>query len=228
MTEREDDREAERTAAGAYRQLPREEPPASIDARIRARAREAVETHPAPLVPPTGRRQWYFPVAAAAVVVLAVAVTWRMEREQPDAGDMLGPQAVEPQAPPQQAPQRQAPQQQGALRAPSSLAQEAKPKARKTEEPPQRPALTRERMQRDEAASRPNPAAAPSAAASETAENRAQALAKQVSPQAELERIAALRRQGRDEEADRALAEFRKRYPGYRIAPEMLEKVEKK
>jgi hypothetical protein len=39
------------------------------------------------------------------------------------------------------------------------------------------------------------------------------------SPEVELERIARLRAAGRHEEADKALAEFRKRYPDYRIAP---------
>ena len=33
--------------------------------------------------------------------------------------------------------------------------------------------------------------------------------------------------QGRDEEADKALAEFRKRYPDFRISEEMLKRVEK-
>jgi len=37
------------------------------------------------------------------------------------------------------------------------------------------------------------------------------------SPAAELERIAKLREEGRDVEADRALEEFRKRFPAYRI-----------
>jgi len=59
----------------AYRALPREEPAQALDAAIRNAARTALETHPAPLVPPTGRRTWAFPLAAAAVIVLAVAVT---------------------------------------------------------------------------------------------------------------------------------------------------------
>ena len=216
--ERETEREAEQEAAAAYRRLAREEPPASIDARIRAHAREAIETHPAPLVPPTGRRQWYFPVAAAAVIVLAVAVTWQMEREQPDQGDVLAPQGEEPPA---------ARQEQGTLPAPAAQPREAKPKLREAEPPPRR-ALTRERMQRDEATMQQNLPPAPSASAPAAAEGGAQAFAKQLSPQAELERIAQLRREGKDEEADRALAEFRKRFPDYAIPPQMREKVEKK
>jgi hypothetical protein len=47
-------------------------------------------------------------------------------------------------------------------------------------------------------------------------------------PEQSLERIAQLRREGRHEEADRALAGFRKRYPDFRIPAGTLEKVEKK
>jgi hypothetical protein len=93
MSEYDDEREVERL----YRQLPREEPPAALDAKIRAEARRAVVAHPAPLVAPTGRRTWYFPLAAAAVIVLAVAVTWQVERQQVDEGAPL----------PHQAPQKQ-------------------------------------------------------------------------------------------------------------------------
>lgn len=45
------------------------------------------------------------------------------------------------------------------------------------------------------------------------------------SPERWLERIAELRRQGRDAEADAAWAAFRRAYPGYRVPAEMLEKV---
>jgi hypothetical protein len=47
-------------------------------------------------------------------------------------------------------------------------------------------------------------------------------------PEVELERIARLRAAGRDEEADRALAEFRKRYPDYRLSDLMKARVEKR
>src|SRR5438105_743581 len=43
--------------------------------------------------------------------------------------------------------------------------------------------------------------------------------------EAELERIAALRAQGRDAEADKALDEFRRTHPGYRIPDAMWERV---
>ena len=48
------------------------------------------------------------------------------------------------------------------------------------------------------------------------------------SPEQELERIAVLRAQGRHEEADRALAEFRKRYPDFRIPEATLQRVERR
>jgi hypothetical protein len=48
------------------------------------------------------------------------------------------------------------------------------------------------------------------------------------SPEQALQGIADLRRQGRHEEADKALAEFRRRYPDYRLSEEMRAKVERK
>jgi TolA-binding protein len=53
-------------------------------------------------------------------------------------------------------------------------------------------------------------------------------MSKVESPEAWLERIAGLRKQGKDDEADKALAEFRKRYPDYRLSDEMRAKVERK
>jgi hypothetical protein len=194
MAEQDDEREVSRL----YRRLPREEPSAELDAAIRAEARSAVEVHPAPLVPPTGRRQWYFPVAAAAIIVLAVAVTWHVEQEQPD--PVVAPV---PAAPPAQAP-------------------------KKEEVPGPRRELTRERMARNDSASEAKPATPPAAASGILSAPQAETRAKVESPEAELERIAELRRQGQHEEADKALAEFRKRHPDYVIAPAMLEKVEKK
>ena len=47
-------------------------------------------------------------------------------------------------------------------------------------------------------------------------------------PERWLERIAEMRRQGRHDEADKALAEFRKRHPNYKIPEAMLERVERR
>jgi TolA-binding protein len=47
-------------------------------------------------------------------------------------------------------------------------------------------------------------------------------------PERELERIAGLRARGMHDEADKALAEFRKRYPDYKMSAAMLERVERR
>jgi hypothetical protein len=49
-----------------------------------------------------------------------------------------------------------------------------------------------------------------------------------LAPEKELERIAQLRRDGKHEEADKALAEFRKRHPDFKIPAPMLERVERR
>ena len=47
-------------------------------------------------------------------------------------------------------------------------------------------------------------------------------------PEQWLQGIADLKRQGKHEEAERELAEFRKRYPNYRIPETITEKFEKR
>jgi hypothetical protein len=47
-------------------------------------------------------------------------------------------------------------------------------------------------------------------------------------PEKALERIAELRRAGKHDEADRALAGFRKRFPDYKLSDEMKAKVERR
>ena len=69
-------------------------------------------------------------------------------------------------------------------------------------------------------------AEAPRAAAAPMLAKRADAAAE--TPEKELERIAELRRAGRHGEADKALAEFRKRYPDFKIPEPMLQRVERR
>jgi hypothetical protein len=208
-----------------YREVPREEPSPEIDAAILAAARRAAETRPAPLVVPSGRRRWYFPLAAAAIIVLAVAVTVQVERQQPDP-ELAVPPVTGPKAP---------------------TDEQTVPSERTVEEvkPARKPAPTftpkaeapRElRGQRDAARSEPQvaqapaPASPPAAAPPSDPAPEARAMAKLAvePPERWLERIAELRKLGKHEEADKALAEFRRAYPDYRISEAMLEKVEKR
>lgn len=221
MSEHDDEREARRV----YRQLPREEPPAALDAKIRVEARRAAVTHPAPLVAPTGRRNWYFPVAAAAVIVLAVAVTWQVEREQGDEGAPLPQSPAAPALRKEQKVAEPAPQKaQPEARRNAPLAKQAEKPAEEAKNDASPPAVagTLSQSREDALRERENrmrqerPAAA------------AAARAPQEPPEKWLERIAQLRQQGRHDEADKALAEFRKRYPDYRIPAATLEKVERR
>ena len=233
MTEERDPKVSQR-----YRELGREEPPGELDAGILAASRRAAETRLAPLVPPTGRRRWYFPVAAAAIIALAVAVTLQVERQQPDAESITPP------------PQSTAESRTDALEAKRDSAPQAELRKAKPAEPPAASAPTpaarpEESPSKPEAPAKPSgrrgftPDSAQSAQDSQAqpesrVRSAAQAparllgqVAKAESPEAALERIAELRRQGKHDEADKALAEFRRRYPDYRIAKEMLKKVER-
>jgi hypothetical protein len=203
MAEHEDDLEVSRR----YRELGGEEPSQELDASILAEARRAAATHPAPLVPPTGRRRWYFPLAAAAVIVLVVAVTVQLEREQPVDAESVAP------APPARRtdPAPHMPKAEG------RMAEEP----RRAERKPAAPDAAEKQADRQEAASA---AGAPAA----RAPMQSPGLPNIESPEQVLERIAKLREQGRDDEADRALKEFRERYPRFNIPPEMLKRVERR
>jgi hypothetical protein len=211
MTEHDDRDEATRR----YRELPREEPPMALDAAIRAHARRAV-----------ARRQWYVPAAAAAILVLTVAVTWQVEREQPD---MVAVTSAPPTPPPgmveEKAQARVAPAPEPDRRS------VAKPKARDS-------AGEKELAKQQAPASAPAPMQAPAEMRADQAQPRPQVgaaarsemMAKRAfaeTPEQWLERVAKLRAEGRHEEADKALEEFRKRYPDFKIPGELLKKLER-
>jgi outer membrane biosynthesis protein TonB len=231
----------------AYRDLGREDPSSSLDATILAASSRALRR-------PSASRRWAMPVSIAAVLVLAVGVTIQMQREEPGvetsapAAGTMPPRAVAPEPPP--LPQPQAPVTPAEPAAPAQAAP-APARARRAD----KPAVIAPREKREIAAEPQReegpqafpmqqnvaPSPAPSGASSDTARAPAapavlkrQGAAGAVSEKAraagdteaaELERIAALRAQGRDADADKALDEFRRTHPGYRIPDAVWERV---
>jgi hypothetical protein len=227
----------------SYRELGAEEPPRAVDEAILAASRRAISdemrSRPAPLVVPTGRRRWYFPVAAAAIITLAVAVTVQVERQKPD--DEL----IVATAPPEARKEEPAVPEEKKQRAFKAPVEQAKPAPKPfAADPPaelaksNQEARARSDAARDSVAAAPAPAPEPArremesprpqASASSGARVMGQVQSKVETPDAWLERIATLRKEEKHEEADKALAEFRKRYPDYRLTDEMRAKVEKK
>jgi len=240
-----------------YGTLPREEPPAALDAAVLAAARRAV-------APPSLARRWGAPVAVAATLVLVVGVTLEMQREEPGIETSIAPSAPPPAAVPEAAaPQAAAPAEpapapkppaktraKSAVKAmprpqlrepapaPAARAQEA---PRAAQDAPQAPSAPPAREAAPEAkrtapfadalestavprASPPAPAAR-SASGGVAANLSLQKRAVAEAPEAELERIAKLRAEGKDADADRALEAFRREHPGYRIDDAMWERV---
>jgi hypothetical protein len=248
-----------------YRELGDEEPPRELDQAILAAARRTADRAHAPLVAPAGRHRWYFAFGAAAILVLAVAITVQVERQQldPEAlpaasapavserkeGFSSEPGVLADQAPAQEA--RRKPAQAPAPAKPQPAENTAKPQAaevaradRLEARQQQAPAVEPQNTQApasSAAATPTQPEKREQSAAAEAALSRRapapasapapapQVLASAVAlpPERLLERIAELRKEGRHEEADKALAEFRQLYPDYRISEEMLKKVER-
>jgi hypothetical protein len=226
-----------------YRELPREEPPRHLDEAILAASRRAAESRPAPLVVPSGRRRWYFPLAAAAIIVLAVAVTVHVERQQekldvveaPVAAPAREEQAAAAQAPaePPRAFTPDPTPQAGAKRDAEPLADLRKSQPAPSSPPAAAPAPAqdalgglRESARADEA--KPQARMEMQSAMRQKATVAAASAFSGASPEQWLQGIDDLKRQGRHEEAERELAEFRKRYPDYRIPEAITEKFEKR
>ena len=260
MTDQHHDPEDLRRVSRRYREMGAEEPPRTLDDAILAAAKRSAR-------PWTQR--WAVPLSLAAVVVLSVMVTLRIQHEQPgiespvpqavpplaavkEAAKEISNEVVKPVAPEEmKIPRRKSAEQPAPPAAAAPAAASApEPKPFVADQPvasarsdDSRGAAagatgsllrqTEERTSRDaEAAAR-----APQPASIQALAKRAERAEAQAAPQAqkpadtperELERIAELRRQGRHEEADRAFAEFRKRYPEFSISDEMRARVERR
>jgi hypothetical protein len=218
----------------AYRALGAEEPPRALDEAILAAARR----------PRRGWVQrWSVPLSLAAVVVLSVVVTLRIQHEQPAPVQEKAPVAETPAAP--AAPPAPAPAAPVQIRKEASSAKPVPPPAAAPQPFPS--------VMQDKAAEQAAGAGAPAAgvASVEGSLSRSEAEAARMlesrsapapaaarlmaakpalpeTPEQELEHIAKLRADGRHDEADKALAEFRKRLPDYRIPAAVLERVERR
>jgi len=146
------------------------------------------------------KRRWYIPLAAAAVLVLAVAVAIQVDRGPPDREAVVS-----------------APQQ------PSASAGERK----EEEQAPKRESFKAESAPPRELQKAPSAesAAPPAAAARADARLSESVAGMAASPEQWLQGIIDLRRQARNAEADQQLAEFRRRYPDYRIDQATMEKL---
>lgn len=154
------------------------------------------------------RRRWAVPVSIAAVVVLAVGVALRLQLERPEVSE---PVALEPRR----------------LEAPATppVASSAAKQETRADAAP-----------RERAPSAPAPQAAAPAPAPESTERRSAAGNVAVgkirsipeTPEQWLERIARLRAEGKDPEADESLAAFKRRYPDFEIPAAMRERIERR
>jgi hypothetical protein len=182
-----------------YRALGREQPPPELDVAILAASRRR-------------HARWVVPVSIAAVVVLAVGVTLRVQiEERKDAEDIaLSPRVMQAPASPPAALESRAQAAPEAAAPPAAPAAAAAPQlgARKREAPA------------EASADRAEPAGRASAGVA-----AGKLSAPPQTPEQWLERIAKLRDAGKAREADESLAEFKRRYPDYRIPEAMRARV---
>jgi hypothetical protein len=219
-----------------YRELGAEEPPRALDDAILAASRKGLK-----------KRSWYGPVALAATLVLVVAVSVQVERQKPDeelavaqapapvpAEKTVAPLPKEerilksaPAAKPQPARSSAFTPDPPAPAAPAPSADAMRELAKQSEQAGQRSDVAESRRM-ESAPQVQRSASAPAAAARSAPAQFGAVAALRVDPQRWLEQIAELRGEGKHEDADKLLEEFRKTYPDYRISDEMRAKVERR
>ncbi len=212
-----------------YGKASQPEPPAALDAAILAAAQAATTAQRPP------RRPWWLrlqaPLALAASAILAIALTLSIDRNPP--GESGSPASTPGQARP--AAERAAPtgpdtSSAAPPGAPAAVAPARKEAPPRTESKQETPASAQNSAAKglssptadaanenlaggDHRKARAAPAATPTLQAS----REAAAPMAPKPPEAWLEEIRALRRQGKVAEADRGLSEFRAAYPDYRL-----------
>jgi hypothetical protein len=229
-----------------YREASTEGPPSAVDAAILAAARKRV-AQPERRARASWL-SWMAPASAIATLVLGVSIAFLVDREQPEPTRDTRIRPIAPR--PQSAPPASAGESAQAKTAGSAAPAAAKTEAPAAAVPAQVPVLAsppapaaqafpaegREKaaesklsvpkaaseanVARDAAVGAMEAGAPPApAAAGRLAPLRQQAAPR--SPQAWLDEIDRLKREGRDQEAAEQLAEFRKAYPAYSV-PESL------
>lgn len=245
-----------------YGEAAREQPPAHLDAAIRAAARREVGARPRPAG--LNLRAWRAPVAIAAVIVLSVSLVTLMRNEGREQVAETAPEAalskpsevappagrsvqVAPRAetrvpaPVRPFPGAPAVPEHSAVATPREPGAVPAPRAERESAPPaavpqaagraqsETGALRRERP--SAAAPKPAAPAAPGAGrpkfddgldstAADAASRDGRPLwlsLEREPPRKWLERIAELRRQGKTEEAEEVLAEFKRRFPDHSL-----------
>jgi len=224
-----------------YRETSTEGPPAVLDAAILAAAKKQVAIRQGRKRSSSIWARWMVPASAVATLVLGVSIALLVEREHPETtDDTATPQiAPRPQSPPPASVKETAKAKtvdsaaRGAAvkkeaQAPVLRPAEPASSAADTVQAEGRAQTTEPRMQTESTAARDAAmgglgAAAPAAptAAARPAPMRQHAT--QRSPEAWLEDIGRLKREGRETEAAEQLAEFRKAYPAYAV-PESVSK----
>ena len=229
-----------------YRETSTEGPPAVLDAAILAAAKKQAAIR-------QGRKRsilsrWMVPASAIATLVLGVSIALLVEREHPETtDDTATPQiAPRPQSPPPAssketakakgvdgaaggvAVKKEAPAAAVPAQAPVLRPAEPASSAADTVQAEGRAQTTEPRMEteataaRDAAMGGPG-AAAPAAPAAAARPAPMRQYATRRSPEAWLDDIGRLKREGREKEAAEQLAEFRKAYPAYAV-PESVSK----
>ncbi|MBK5103801.1 MAG: hypothetical protein JJE42_06100 [Burkholderiales bacterium] len=224
-----------------YREASSAEPPAALDAAILAAARKRAAR-------PRSRElsswwRWMAPASAIATLALGVSLALLIERERPETMDEAGIRRTQPQNPPPARATEPAKPNAAERTAPAAEANKETPAASTPAQVPAPPAAQAFPAERRAKAiaprmSAPGPAmesgvagdaatsslgaAAPAApaAAGRLAPMREEAA--QRSPDAWLEEIGRLKREGREQEAAQQLAEFRKAYPAHAVPQNLL------